>query len=271
MFPVTNRSQTIIDCLVAEAHRLGVVVRTHAPVQALRQTETGYQLTIDGQHIVADRVAIATGGSPKRSGLEWLAGMGHTIQPPVPSLFTFNVPQETITTLPGLSVDHALVRIPGTKLSSEGSLLITHWGLSGPAVLKLSAWGARTFSERDYAFPVQINWLGRANHEQVRADLLSLLPEIGKRKVANKNPFGLPQRLWQYLLDRAGVDPHRPWAEVSKKARNALLHVLLNDAYAVAGKTTFKEEFVTCGRCMSVGCQYAHDGEQGILWTLLRR
>ena len=247
MFPVTNRSQTIIDCLVEEAHRLGVAVRTHAAVQALCRTEAGHELTVNDQLIIADRVIVATGGSPKRSGLEWLAALGHTIQAPVPSLFTFNMPQESITALPGLSVDHALVRIPGTKLSSEGPLLITHWGLSGPAVLKLSAWGARPFSERNYAFSVQVNWLGQANEEQVRADVLEALPKMGKRKVINKNPFGLPQRLWQYLLDRAHVDPNGPWAEVSKKSRNALLHVLLNDTYVVSGKTTFKEEFVTCG------------------------
>ena len=247
MFPITNQSQTIIDCLVQEAQRLGVIVHTQASVQALRHTEAGYQLKINDQAVIADRVIVATGGSPKRSGLEWLAAMGHTIESPVPSLFTFNVPQESITTLSGLSVGHALVRIPGTKLMSEGPLLITHWGLSGPAVLKLSAWGARTLSERDYQFSVLVNWLGQANEEQIRTDLVNRLPEIGKRKVANRNPFGLPQRLWEYLVIRAGVEADRPWAEVSKKSRNALLHTLLNDTYTVSGKTTFKEEFVTCG------------------------
>ena len=247
MFPVTNQSQTIIDCLIQEAQRLTIAVCTHAPVHALRYDGSQYHLEVDGRTITADRVIVATGGSPKRSGLDWLAALGHTIQPPVPSLFTFNMPQEAITNFPGLSVEHALVRIPGSKLSSEGPLLITHWGLSGPAILKLSAWGARELSERDYQFSVQVNWLGRANEEVVRTELLGLLPEIGKRKVANKNPFGLPQRLWLYLLDRARVNSDRPWAEVSKKARNALLHTLLNDTYAVSGKTTFKEEFVTCG------------------------
>ena len=247
MFPTTNQSQTIIDCLVQEAQRLGVVIQTHAPAHALHPCGSGYQLTLSDHTVIADRVIIATGGSPKRSGLDWLVAIGHSIQPPVPSLFTFNMPQETITALPGLSVAHVLVRIPETKLTSEGPLLITHWGLSGPAVLKLSAWGARLLSERNYQFPVQVNWLGQANEEKIRTDLLTLLPEVGKRKVANKNPFGLPQRLWQYLLSKADVDLDRPWAEVSKKSRNALLHTLLNDAYAVSGKTTFKEEFVTCG------------------------
>ena len=252
MFPTTNQSQTIIDCLLEEACRLGVRIQTRASVQALRSLQKGYQLMINEAPVLADRVIIATGGSPKRSGLNWLADIGHKIQSPVPSLFTFNMPQEAVTSLPGISVSHVLTRIPGTKLTSEGSLLITHWGMSGPAILKLSAWGARELSEHNYQFPVHINWLGNANEEEVRANLLSLLPEIGKRKVTNKNPFGLPQRLWQFLLDKAEVPSERPWAEVSKKARNALLTVLLHDPYTVSGKTTFKEEFVTCGGvCLS--------------------
>ena len=252
MFPVTNQSQTIIDCLLQEAQRQGVIIQTQAAVQALCAHEEGYRLTINHHTVWADRVIVASGGSPKRSGLEWLAEIGHRIQSPVPSLFTFNMPKETITSLPGLSVDHVLARIPGTKLSSEGPLLITHWGMSGPAILKLSAWGARELSERQYQFPVQINWLGQANEEEIRTRLVHLLPEIGKRNVVNKNPFGLPQRLWQLLLDKAHIPANRPWAEVSKKARNTLLATLLQDTYTVSGKTTFKEEFVTCGGvCLS--------------------
>ena len=252
MFPTTNESQTIIDCLIQEAQRLDVAIHPHAPVQSLRYDGAQYQLTINGRTVFADRVVVASGGSPKRSGLDWLAAMGHTIQPPVPSLFTFNMPREAVTALPGLSVDHALVRIPGTKLVSEGPLLITHWGMSGPAILKLSAWGARELSERHYEFPVQVNWLGQVNEEAVRSAFLNELPTLAKRKVVNKNPFGLPQRLWQFLLGKTEVDPDRPWAEVSKKSRNVLLSTLLNDTYTVSGKTTFKEEFVTCGGvCLS--------------------
>ncbi len=276
MFPVTNRSQTIVDCLLQEAQRLGIIIRTHTPVSAIHSHGSGYLITVDDRvtpdrvtsrrgtadrvtsrrgtadrvtpdRVTYDRVIVATGGSPKLGGLSWLADLGHAIQPPVPSLFTFNMPQETITTMPGLSVDSAIVRISNSKLINEGPLLITHWGMSGPAVLKVSAWGARTLSERDYRFPVQINWLGRTNEEEVRSDLLRQLPEMGKRKTANKNPFGLPQRLWLYFLDKAGIHPDTPWAEVSKKSRNTLLNVLLNDTYTVSGKTTFKEEFVTCG------------------------
>ncbi len=247
MFPVTNTSQTIIDCFLREAERLGVVIRTQSPVHALMPDGNAFQLTVGSEEITADRVIVATGGSPKRSGLDWLADLGHAVVPPVPSLFTFNMPDTPLTALPGLSVERALVRVPGTKLSHDGPLLITHWGTSGPAVLKLSAWGARTLSERAYQFPVQINWLGNPNEEAVRTDLFEQLPTLGGRKVVNKNPYRLPQRLWSHLLAKADINPATPWAELSRKRRNALLTILLNDSYAVSGKTTFKEEFVTCG------------------------
>jgi predicted Rossmann fold flavoprotein len=252
MFPSTNSSQTIIDCFLQEAQRLGVIVRTQAPVQALVPDGDTFRLTVSSEEVTADRVIVSTGGSPKLSGLTWLADLGHTIVPPVPSLFTFNMPDTPLTALPGLSVERALVRVPGTKLVHDGPLLITHWGTSGPAVLKLSAWGARTLSERSYRFPVQINWLGNPNEEELRTALLEQLPALGGRKVANKNPYHLPQRLWNHLLTKADIDPNTPWAELSKKRRNALLATLLNDSYTVSGKTTFKEEFVTCGGvCLS--------------------
>ena len=252
MFPTTNSSQTIINCFLQEAQRLGVAIQTQSPVQALVPDGSTFQLAAGSEQVIVDRVIVATGGSPKRSGLQWLADLGHSIAPPVPSLFTFNMPDTPLTALPGLSVERALVRVPGTKLVHDGPLLITHWGTSGPAVLKLSAWGARALSERAYQFPVQINWLGNPNEEAVRADLFEQLPTLGGRKVANKNPYHLPQRLWSHLLTKADIDLDTPWAELSKKRRNALLTTLLNDSYAVSGKTTFKEEFVTCGGvCLS--------------------
>ncbi|MGB3779042.1 MAG: NAD(P)/FAD-dependent oxidoreductase [Tunicatimonas sp.] len=247
MFPKTNTSQTIIDCFLQEAQRLGVIIRTQSPVHALQPKDDIFQFAVGQEEVIADRVIVATGGSPKRSGLDWLADLGHAIAPPVPSLFTFNMPDTPLTALPGLSVERALVRVPGTKLSHDGPLLITHWGTSGPAVLKLSAWGARTLSERAYQFPVQINWLGNPNEEAVRTNLFEQLPTLGGRKLANKNPYRLPQRLWNHFLAKSDIDPDTPWAELSKKRRNALLTILLNDSYAVSGKTTFKEEFVTCG------------------------
>ncbi|MGB3849005.1 MAG: NAD(P)/FAD-dependent oxidoreductase [Tunicatimonas sp.] len=252
MFPTTNTSQTIIDCFLQEAKRLGIEVQTQSSVHTLVLDGNTFRLTVGSEEVTADRVIVTTGGSPKLSGLAWLADLGHAIAPPVPSLFTFNMPDTPLTALPGLSVERALVRVPGTKLSHDGPLLITHWGTSGPAVLKLSAWGARALSERAYQFPVQINWLGNPNEEEVRTDLLQQLPALGGRKIANKNPYRLPQRLWNHLLAKADIDPDTPWAELSKKRRNALLAALLNDSYTVSGKTTFKEEFVTCGGvCLS--------------------
>ena len=247
MFPTTNTSQTIIDCFLQEVERLGVEVQTQSPVHALVPDGNTFRLTVGSEEVTADRVIVATGGSPKLIGLDWLANLGHAIAPPVPSLFTFNMPDTPLTALPGLSVERAMVRVPGTKLNHDGPLLITHWGTSGPAVLKLSAWGARALSERAYQFSVQINWLGNPNEEEVRTDLLQQLPTLGGRKIANKNPYHLPQRLWGHLLAKANIDPDTPWAELSKKRRNALLSTLLNDTYTVSGKTTFKEEFVTCG------------------------
>ena len=157
------------------------------------------------------------------------------------------MPGETITERMGLVVKGAIVRIQGTKLSHQGPVLITHWGMSGPAVLKLSAWGARELAERDYGFTIQVNWIGVTNEAEVLAQLEEALPGMLKKKMANACPFDLPKNFWIHALEKAGIDPDSPWAELGKKPRNRLINGLLNDTYTVAGKTTFKEEFVTCG------------------------
>ena len=248
MFPVTDSSQTVVDCLMQETQTLGISVQTSCPITAIRPKTSGFTLSLRHQPDVhADYVIVATGGSPKLSGFDWLASLGHTIQPPVPSLFTFNMPEEAVTALMGVVVNPALVRIQSSKLRHDGPLLITHWGMSGPAVLKLSAWGARLLHAMDYRFQAQINWLGAMNEEQVRQQLSEVLPTIAKRKVANRNPFQLPNRFWDFILNKAGIDPDTTWNALGKKKTNVLLHTLLNDVYAIAGKTTFKEEFVTCG------------------------
>ena len=244
MFPTTDDSQTIIDCLTREAQRLGVDVRLQSPVRELAPRPGG-GLTLNGERF--DRVVVATGGSPKLEGLQWLVDLGHTVSAPVPSLFTFNMPDEPVTELMGVVVPDALVRIQGTKLAHQGPVLITHWGMSGPGILKLSAWGARELADRDYTFQAQINWLGLPNESEVAALLDAALPAIRKKKVANACPFELPKNFWAHLLHKAGLNPDMPWHNVGKKARNKLLNTLLNDVYAVRGKTTFKEEFVTCG------------------------
>ena len=244
MFPTTDDSQTIVDCLTREAQRLGVDIRLQSPVRDLAPRPGG-GLTLNDERF--DRVFVATGGSPKLEGLQWLVDLGHTVSAPVPSLFTFNMPGSDITDLMGVVVPDPLVRIQSTKLAQQGPVLITHWGMSGPAVLKLSAWGARELAARGYQFSVQVNWIGIANEAEVTSAIDDAMPDIRKKKVANACPFDLPKKFWALLLARAEVPADAVWLDLGKKAKNKLVNTLLNDVYEVRGKTTFKEEFVTCG------------------------
>ena len=244
MFPTTDSSQTIIDCLLHEADQRGVDIRLQSPVRELTPLAQG-GFTLNGERF--DRVVVATGGSPKREGLAWLEALGHAVENPVPSLFTFNMPGSDITALMGVVVPNALVRIQGTTLAQQGPVLVTHWGMSGPAVLKLSAWGARELAERGYEFSVQVNWIGVANEAEVNAAIDDAMPDIRRKKVANACPFELPKKFWAFLLARAEVPADAVWLDLGKKAKNKLVNTLLNDVYEVRGKTTFKEEFVTCG------------------------
>ncbi len=243
MFPATDSSQSIIDCLTHQAQKAGIEIRMRTRVQRITQQDDSILVNDEA----FDAVIVATGGSPKSSGFDWLAAMGHSITQPVPSLFTFNMPGESVKEMMGLVVPDALVRIQGTKLSHQGPVLITHWGMSGPAVLKLSAWGARELQARGYAFNIQINWIGIANESEVLDIIEASLPENRKKKMANACPFELPKNFWLYVLKKSQVNPDMPWLELGKKSRNRLVNTLLNDIYAVKGKTTFKEEFVTCG------------------------
>lgn len=247
MFPVSDNSETIIRCLVDEAERTGVQIRRQAGVKAMEVVPGGtFSLQLErGGTIAADRVIITTGGHPKAEAYAWLQALGHTIVPPAPSLFTFNMPAEPVRGLMGVVADPVRARITGTDLESTGPLLITHWGMSGPAVLKLSAWGARRVQELNYRFTLQVHWLGGMGEEAVHRALAS---EAVVRKLArNADPFHLPHRLWAFLLEKAGIPLDKPWGEAGKKDRNRLVDLLTNDRYAVAGKTTFKEEFVTAG------------------------
>ena len=243
MFPATDSSQSIIDCLTHHTQKAGIEIRMRTPVQRITQQDD--RIVVNDEAF--DAVIVATGGSPKSSGFDWLVAMGHSITQPVPSLFTFNMPGESVKEMMGLVVPDALVRIQGTKLSHQGPVLITHWGMSGPAVLKLSAWGARELQARGYAFNIQINWIGIANESEVLDIIEASLPENRKKKMANACPFDLPKNFWLYVLNKSQVNADMPWLELGKKSRNKLVNTLLNDIYAVKGKTTFKEEFVTCG------------------------
>jgi len=247
VFPKSQNSQSIIDCFMHEVHRLGIKVSIGSGVASIRSLENQLELKIGDTIEIFDKVIVTSGGSPKRSGLEWLESLGHKIEDPVPSLFTFNMPQETIRELMGVVVENPAVSIQGTKLKSDGPLLITHWGMSGPAILKLSAFGARILSEKNYEFKTQVNWVHISNSEEVMNALNRIMEEHPNKILANFRPYLLPERLWHYLIDRAGLSRQSTWNQLGKKALNKLVNVLTNDVYDVKGKTTFKEEFVTCG------------------------
>ncbi|MFM7021458.1 MAG: NAD(P)/FAD-dependent oxidoreductase [Flavobacteriales bacterium] len=246
MFPASNESQTIIDCLVRESENLNIEIKLGFPVDELKKEERFIIYSNEEKHEF-DYVIVATGGSPKRSGFDWLSSLNHDIIDPVPSLFTFNMPGENTAELMGIVAPNAAVRIQGTNLQQQGALLITHWGMSGPAVLKCSAWGARILHDMNYTFTSMVNWTGLANEELIREAFSDTKTKHGKKKMSNENPFNITSRMWEYLLKKVEINPDLIWAELSKKEQNRLINTLYNDAYKVEGKTTFKEEFVTCG------------------------
>ena len=250
VFPKSGTAQSIADCLENEAERAGVRIRTGMPVKSIKPADGRFIIEFEHSGLdkqVYDKVIVTTGGSPKRSGLDWLGSLGHKIEDPVPSLFSFNMPLESITGLMGISVDRVLVRIPGTKLEAEGPLLITHWGMSGPAILTLSSFGARILNQAGYSFRLQVNWAGEQNHEIIAKLLEDILKSHPNKTLANFRPFELPFRLWNFLLEKASLDQNRDWSGIGRKGMNRLVNVLTNDIYTVNGRTTFKDEFVTCG------------------------
>ncbi len=248
MFPETNSSQTIIDCFLKEIQSQGIQIKKGTGIESIETKNDQFVLSLSSKENLAfDKLIIASGGNQKIQNYEWISKLGHTILPPVPSLFTFNMPTEGIKQLMGVSVPHAKVHVRGTKLASEGPLLITHWGMSGPAILKLSAWGARILNDLNYSFEIQVNWLGSMVETQLRSYLEVNFKEFKKRQISNRNPFQLPNRLWLFLLEKNEIKQETTWEQISKKSLNQLINTLVNDTYQVKGKTTFKEEFVTCG------------------------
>ena len=285
MFPITDSSETVVDCLMKAAANAGVEVRTNAPVvsvtrvlsqkleKAVTATEVGSWKQISqlqepprlpqissshspvfevvlksGEVLQCDRLLLATGNSP--IGYQIGKSLGHQIEPIVPSLFTFNILDKQLRELAGVSVKSVQLRLSvdnTNKLEQTGPLLMTHWGLSGPAVLKLSAWGARVLHDSRYQATLSINWLPQLNQEDVRQQLLSVRDEFAKRAIALHRGVDLPHRLWQYLVARAGINPEDRWAGISNKTLNKLIQELTKGQYQIQGKGVFKEEFVTCG------------------------
>ena len=248
MFPITDSSQTIVDCLMHEVNKYGVQILMNAEVKSLKREEEKFQLQLsDLRLLTSDFVCIACGGYPKTQMFEWLTRLGHSVEEPVPSLFTFNIPGHSITQLMGIAVTDAQVKIAGSKLSERGPVLITHWGLSGPAVLRLSAWGARELAALHWNFTVLINWLPQYHEMSLKEKFQELRIELSMQKIFNKNLFGLPQRLWLFLCEHAAITESTRWADLSSKNQNQLIKNLCNYELPVKGKTTFKEEFVTAG------------------------
>lgn len=262
MFPVTDTSQTIIDCLMKEVNKYGVEIRMQAEVKEVVVGGAGGDaggavgeatgprfsvLLADGRSLPADYVCVACGGYPKSGMFDWIRRLGHSIEEPVPSLFTFNMPDNSITQLMGVSVPMAQVKVAGSSLVERGPLLITHWGLSGPVVLRLSAWGARELAAGGYRFSIRVNWLPDQSEQQVRDRLQQIRYDWAARSIGGGNPFGFPQRLWEYWLSVAGIPAGLRWADLPAREQNRLVSLLCAGAFEIKGKTTFKEEFVTAG------------------------
>jgi hypothetical protein len=247
IFPLSNDSQTIIDCFTNEAQEKGIKITKQALVSAIIKTNDNFELTINDSNEIFDRVIVTTGGHPKKSSLIWLENLGLEIIDPVPSLFTFNMPNESITSLMGNVVNEVTVKIEGEKRMGKGPLLITHWGMSGPAILGLSAWAARSLHEKNYNFHILVNWLNETTENELRNKLDEVKSINQNKKIVNMNPFPITNKIWFYLVEKSGIPTDSKWSECNGKLKNRLVNNLLNDRYSVCGKTTFKEEFVTAG------------------------
>ncbi len=259
MFPVTDDSATIVDCLHRAAHRAGVQIKTRSPItraQVLEpSSETRFRLQLKSETVECDRLLLTTGSSP--TGHRIAQSLGHTIEPPVPSLFTFNIADKRLHQLSGVAVDPVILRLKvesadakkkASSLTQTGPLLVTHWGVSGPAVLKLSAWAARELQAQKYRAQLIVNWLPAVTQDQVRAELQRVKASRSRQAIATHSPYAtLSKRLWQYLLGRIDIDSALTWANLSKKQLNQLVQSLTQGSYDIAGKGVFKDEFVTCG------------------------
>jgi len=235
VFPASQSSQTVVNCLRYEAGRHGVQVRTESRIASLDQLSD------------YDFIAVTTGGSPRSESLQWLTDKGIATVQPVPSLFTFSIDDEQLRALMGTVADDATVFIPGTRLRASGALLITHWGMSGPAILRLSSYAARELHDHQYRMPLAVNWTGSKDAE-IAEQLRTITHDHPQRQVTSVRPFGLPARLWTYLANKAiGLRSSSAWKSLNQKEQNRLVNILSNDPYQIAGRAAFKDEFVTCG------------------------
>lgn len=241
MFPLTDSSETIIDCLLSEAKKLGIKIWTQCKLKSIQRSEQGFLLDVWTENLLTvEQLIMATGSS--RNGWEFVKSLGHTVVDPVPSLFTFNIPKFPLVDLAGASVNPARIRIAGTKLEQAGPLLVTHWGFSGPAALKLSAFGARTLAEKQYQASVLVDWLPEMAENELRERLINEEGAVQQTRFSS-----IPKKLWKRLTEQVGIEGQTQWTQVGNAKVNRLVERLKRDSYQVSGKTTNKEEFVTCG------------------------
>jgi predicted Rossmann fold flavoprotein len=251
MFPTTDDSDTIAQCLLQTAQNAGITLEPQTPVQAVQRHANGFRISLrQGEQRDCDRLLLATGSHP--SGYRFAQSLGHSLIPPVPSLFTFTIRDPQLTQLAGVSVPNVEISLPHRNpkqqgLKQQGPLLITHWGLSGPAVLKLSAWGARTLHDCHYQTPIRLNWLPQHNRETLHQIYRQQKADHPRKTLGSFSPVSLSRRLWNTHLNAVQIDPQTRWAELSKKAMNRLNQQLLQSSYTIEGKGIFKDEFVTCG------------------------
>ena len=249
MFPTSDDSQTIIDCLMSDARKYGVKIRTKRKVDAVvPEADGGGRLSIRKESPEKfDAVVIATGGYNREKAYGWLKTLGHSVHSPVPSLFTFNFRDKMLADLAGISVENAHVKIEELPFEEAGPVLITHWGLSGPAVLKISAWAARDLHDLEYRFHALVNWVHPLNEHETREELIKLREKNARKTVSKQDQFSFPNRLWDRFLELSGIKTDKRWADLSNKEIHELTQTLFRSRYSIQGKTTYKEEFVTCG------------------------
>jgi hypothetical protein len=249
VFPISNNSQSIIDCLVHECEKKNISIKFLKSVKRLSKVKSKWIINFNDNSSsdLFDSIIVASGGSPKLKGFDWLKNLGHKIINPIPSLFTFNMPKESIISLSGIALKQVRIKIIDTKIDLLGPLLITHWGMSGPVILKASSIGARDLFEKEYSFDLQINWLIDRNTEILFKKLQDYSMLFSNKLLSKQNPFDLPSRLWLFLIEKSNLNDNKKWGELGKKNMRKLIEFLTKDFYSVSGKTTFKEEFVTCG------------------------
>lgn len=250
VFPRSQDAMTIVRCLTYKAKGLGIRIHVNHRLTAIAKEADDQPFILhfsEDKEAEADRVVITTGGSPRAEGLAYLERLGHKTEPPVPSLFTFNIEETSLKQLMGCVVDPVMACIPATKYKAQGALLITHWGVSGPAILKLSAHAARHLHDCNYKETICINWTNENDQNKVEEEIRKIASCHPQKQVTSIRPFLLPARLWQYLTEKAGIAQERKWAETGRKGINRLVEVLSNDCYRITGRGTYKEEFVTCG------------------------